>query len=70
MKFATALIATVAANRYESMNEDDLLTQAGETGWVGPGSRDCVGAMELIRHQDRSLPTSGAENSLSRIRNL
>merc|ERR1712022_86943 len=25
MKFAAALIATVAANRYESMNEDDLL---------------------------------------------
>ena len=25
MKFATALIATVAANQFESMNEDDLL---------------------------------------------
>merc|ERR1719362_937266 len=25
MKFAAALIATVAANRYENMNEDDLL---------------------------------------------
>ena len=31
MKFAAALIATVAANRYESMNEDDLLVNLEST---------------------------------------
>merc|ERR1740130_58544 len=28
MKFAAAIIATVAANRYENMNEDDLLVNS------------------------------------------
>merc|ERR1711898_34438 len=31
MKFAAALIATVAANRYENMNEDDLLVNLEST---------------------------------------
>ena len=31
MKFAAALIATVAANRYENMNEDDLLDNLEST---------------------------------------
>merc|ERR550525_1525600 len=31
MKFAAALIATVAANRYENMNDDDLLVNLEST---------------------------------------
>jgi hypothetical protein len=31
MKFAAAIIATVAANRYDSMNEDDLLVNLEST---------------------------------------
>merc|ERR1711865_437585 len=31
MKFAAAIIATVAANRYENMNEDDLLVNLEST---------------------------------------
>ena len=31
MKFAAALLATVAANRYEAMNEDELLVNLEAT---------------------------------------
>ena len=31
MKFAAALLATVAANKYESMNEDELLVSLEST---------------------------------------
>merc|ERR1719240_1926132 len=71
MKFAAALIATVAANRYENMNEDDLLVNLESTlssalSSEARGDADAaVAKTAAIKTSIRLLPLESSRDSMT-----